>query len=141
MFIVVDVNELFSLLIKGTKKSEAIFFSDNIKLIAPKFLLKEFYKHKKEILSKTHRSKEDFSKLASIFERRVEFIPKERFKELIPEALELFPQHTKDVQYLALAKKFDCILWSEEKLLKKQSFIKVLDTEELFDFLLSSNTL
>ena len=48
MFVVVDANELFSLLIRGTKKSESVLFSDKIDLIAPEFLLTEFSKHKNE---------------------------------------------------------------------------------------------
>jgi len=132
MFVVVDANELFSLLIKGTKKSEAILFSDNIELIAPEFLLIEFSKNKQEILFKTHRSEEEFSRLVFIFERRIRFFPKSEFKEFVAKALELIPEHKKDVPYLALAMKFDSVLWSEEKLLKKQSKVKVLSTEELF---------
>jgi len=135
MLIVVDANELFSLLIKGTPKSESIFFSDNLKLIAPELLLSEFSKHKQEILSKSGRSKSDFLRLVSILGRMIEFIYKEEFEEFIPRALKLFPEHTKDVQYLALALRFNCILWFEEKLLKRQSSVRVLNTEELFNSL------
>ena len=131
MLVVVDANELFSLLIKGTSKSETILFSDKVELIAPEFLLIEFSNNKKEIRSKTHRSEVEFSRLLSIFERRITFLPKEEFEKFIPKALKLFPEHTKDVPYLALALKFDCILWSEENLLKKQFSIKVLNTWEL----------
>jgi len=138
MFIVVDANELFSLLIKGTKKSEAIIFSEKVKLIAPEFLIIEFSKNEQEILSKTHRPKEDFLKLISIFERRIELIPKEEFEEFIPKAREFFPEHPKDTQYLALSLKFNCPLWTEEKLLKKQSSVKVLNTFELFNSLFPS---
>lgn len=141
MFVVIDANELFSLLIKGIGKSEAIFFSDKIKLIAPEFLLIEFSKHKKEILSKTHRSEEDFFELLSIFERRITFISKREFKGFISKAFKLFPDHIKDIPYLALAMKFDCVLWSEEKLLKNQLRVKVLNTDELFSFIFSRSFL
>ena len=57
MLVIVDANEIFSLLIKGTTKSEAILFSNTIELIAPEFLLDEFSKNKKEILTKLHRSR------------------------------------------------------------------------------------
>jgi len=135
MLVVIDANELFSLLIRWTIKSETILFSDNVELIAPEFLLIEFSKNKSEILSKTHRSEAEWFKLLSIFERRIKLIPKQEFREFIKEALKLFPEHTKDVQYLALALKFNCPLWSEEKLLKKQSTVKVLNTDELFDII------
>ena len=132
MLAVVDANELFSLLIRGTAKSEAVLFSDNAEIIAPEFLLIEFSNNKQEILSKTHRSEEDFSRLLYIFERRITFIPEEEFREFIPKASEILKEHTKDVPYFALALKFNCPIWSEEKLLKKQSFVKVLNTFELF---------
>ena len=135
MLVVIDANELFSLLIKGTIKSESIIFSDNIELIAPEFLLIEFSRNTQEILLKTHRSEEEFSRLISIFERRIRLKPKQEFEEFISKAAKLFPEHTKDVPYLALAMKFNCPIWSEEKLLKKQSSVKVFNTEELFEFL------
>jgi len=37
--------------------------------------------------------------------------------------------------YFALALKFNCPVWSEEKLLKKQLFVKVLNTFELFNII------
>ena len=137
MLVIVDANEVFSLLIKGTTKSEAILFSNTIELIAPEFLLDEFSKNKEEILTKSHRSRDEFFRLLSIFERRIELVPKEEFKNFIPRVLELFPEHTKDFPYLALALKFNCPLWSEEKLLKRQSVVKILNTKELFELLKS----
>lgn len=139
MLVVADANELFSLLIKGTTRSEIILFSNSIELIAPEFLLNEFSKNKEEILMKSHRSEEEFFRLLSIFERRIELIPKEEFENFIPRALKLFPEHTKDFPYLALALKFNCPLWSEEKLLKRQSIIKILNTKELFELLKSKS--
>lgn len=137
MIAVIDANELFSLLIRGNYKSEAIFFSENIKLIAPEFLISEFSKNEQEVLSKTHRSKEEFLRLLTLFKRRIELFPKEEFKTFISKSLTLFPEHTKDAQYLALAMKFNCVLWSEEKLLKRQSSVRVLNTFELFELLSS----
>ena len=135
MFVVIDANELFSLLIRGNKLSKEIFLSKSIKLIAPEFILEEFTNNKDELLSKAHRTETEFSEVLSVFKDRTELIPKEEFKEFLSKAKELFPEHTKDVPYLALALKFDCPLWTEEKLLKKQPFVKVLNTAELFDSL------
>jgi len=135
MKVVVDVNELFSLLIRGTSRSEAILFSENFELIAPEFLLDEFLRNREEILKKNHRSEADFDRLLEIFRRRITLIPKSEFEEFVPRALSLFPEHTKDVQYLALAIKFDCILWTEEKLLRNQDPVRVNNTWELFEIL------
>src|SRR3989338_5277896 len=132
MLVVVDANELFSLLIRGTEKSEAILFSERAKLIAPELLLTEFSRHKQELLSKTHRSEEGFARLVSILERRIELIPKVEFEQHLSTARSLFPEHTKDVPYLALALAYNCALWTEEKRLKKQSSVLVVTTKELF---------
>ena len=137
MYVVVDANELFSLLIRGSDKSESILFSDTIELIAPEFMLIEFSKHKHEVLSKTHRSETDFSRLLSVLERRIEFIPMSEFKEFIPEAIKLVPGHIKDAPYIALAMKYGAILWTEERLLKEQSEVKVFNTDGLFNLLMS----
>jgi|SRR3989344_8920686 len=135
MLVVVDANELFSLLIRGTKNSEEILVSNKVQLIAPEFLLLEFSNNKEEILSKTHRTEERFNKLVSMFERRIKFISREEFEGFIPKACELIPDHAKDAEYLALALKYNCSLWSEEKLLKKQAEIKVFNTFELSELL------
>ena len=140
MYAVVDANELFSLLIRGSMKSESILFSERIELIAPEFMLIEFSKHKHEVLSKTHRSESDFSRLLSIFESRIEFIPMNEFSEFIPEAVKIVPGHIKDAPYIALAIKYGAILWTEERLLKEQSEVRVLTTDELFKLLSSSFT-
>jgi len=139
MLVVIDANELFSLLIKGSKSSKEIFLSKDIELIAPEFILEEFTNNKDELLSKAHRTETEFSEILSVFKNRIKLISEQEFREFIPKALRLFPEHTKDMQYLALALRSDCPIWSEEKLLKKQSSIKVLNTNELFDLISSTN--
>jgi len=133
MLIVIDANELFSLLIQGSMSSREIFLSKNIELIAPKFLLDELVNNKEELLSKTHRTDAEFSELLSVFKDRIRLIPEQEFCQFMPEANKIFPEHTKDVSYLALALKFNCPIWSEEKLLKRQTKIQILNTKELFN--------
>jgi len=131
MFLVIDANELFALLIKGSYNAEKIFFSDQIQLIAPEFLLEEFDNNKQEILEKTHKSKEEFARLLEVIKRRIQIIPQEESTSFTHEAQAMFPHHTKDTPYLALALKYNCPIWSEEKLLKKQQKIEVYNTLEL----------
>lgn len=137
MIVVVDANELFSLLIRGSKDAKEILVCEKIQLITPEFLLIEFSHNKEEILSKTHRTESEFVEILSIIESRIKFVSEEEFKEFIPKACKLFPEHEKDVPYLALSIKYNCPLWSEEKLLKKQSEIEVFNTEELSKILLA----
>lgn len=139
MFVVIDANELFSLLIKGNKSSKEIFFSKNLELIAPEFIIEEFARHKEELLLKTHRTEAEFLEVLSVFNDRIKLILEHDFCQFMPEALRLLPEHTKDAPYMAIALKFNCIIWSEEKLLKKQSAVRVLNTNELFNELISSS--
>ena len=138
MLVVIDANELFSLLIKGSKSSKEIFLSKNIELIAPEFILEEFANNKEELLSKVHRTETEFLEVLSVFKEKIKLFPEKEFFQFMPEACRLFPEHTKDIPYLALALKFNCLLWTEEKLLKKQLSVRVLNTAELFDSLSSS---
>ena len=133
MQIVIDANELFSLMIKGSKSSREIFLSKTIELIAPEFILEELSHNQEELLSKTHRTELEFFQVLSVFRDRIKLISEQELHEFIDEAYKLFPNHTKDVLYLALALKFNCPIWSEEKLLKKQQRIEVFNTKELFD--------
>jgi predicted nucleic acid-binding protein len=131
MLVVVDANELFSLLIKGSKNSEYIFFSNRAELIAPEFLLIEFEKYREEILDKTHRSTIELSMLLSVFKRRIKFIPEQEFKDLLKEAAASLPEDPKDAPYVALAMKYNAVIWSEDKVLKRRSPVKVSNTGEL----------
>jgi len=133
MLFVIDANELFSLLIQGSKSSKEIFLSKSIELLAPEFLLDELANNKEELLSKTHRTEAEFSKLLSVFRDRIKLIPEQDFCQFMPEADKIFPEHTKDASYFAIALMFNCPIWSEEKLLKRQAKVSVFNTKELFD--------
>ena len=58
-----------------------------------------------------------------------------QFLDKLDEAKETSP-HAKDIEYFALALKFesDCI-WSEEARLKEQATVKVFNTDELWELL------
>ena len=132
---VIDANELFSLLIRGSHSSETILFSDRIVLIAPEFLLEEFKKNREEILKKTHKTDMDFVRLLSVYKRRITFVPKEEFTDCLDEAISLLPDHPKDAPYLALALKRNAFIWSEDKALKRQSKICIRTTKEFAEFI------
>ena len=86
-------------------------------------------------MSKSEFSHEEFDAFIGVLKLRVDFAPLERFLDRLDEAKETSP-HAKDIEYFALALKFesDCI-WSEEKLLKEQNKVKVLNTDELWELL------
>lgn len=129
MLLVVDANIFFSALISRNATAN-LLFSDELELIAPEFLLMELEEHKKEILSKCSLSEHDFSEVLHLFEERVKFIPKEMFENFLVKANKWTPDPD-DAEYLALALRFSCPLWSNDKELKKQLKIKVFSTSDL----------
>jgi len=53
----------------------------------------------------------------------------EEFKEHKSEIME--KSSLDDIEYLALALKLNCPIWSEDKRLKKQTLVKIINTTEL----------
>lgn len=126
---VLDANVLFASLIKKGKSRE-IIFGNKLRLIAPKFVLDEFIKHKDEVISKSKLSEAEFFSVLGIIESKVEFFTLESFKDWLKEAESITPDKD-DVEYVALALKFGCPLWSEDKELKNQKKVTVLNTIEM----------
>ena len=136
MRLVIDANRLFSLIIgkRLHSASMVISFSDNVELFAPYRLLAELENNRDEIRLKSGFSHEDFDNFVSVIKLRIKFVPLEEFIDSISDAKIISP-HSKDIEYFALALKLDCVIWSDEKLLKEQSKVKVLFTKELFKLL------
>lgn len=130
MNLVVDANIVFSCLIKEGKTIET-FLDISLKLYTPEFILEEIEKHKKEILSKTKRTQEEFEEIFDLIKQVISIIPKEEFKEFIDEAKKISPD-VGDIQYFALALKLNCAIWSNDRRLKKgQNKIMVYPTSDL----------
>lgn len=129
MLLVVDANALFAASIKGGPTGE-LFFSEKLELVTPEFIFEEFAKHKPELIEKSHRSSEEFEIFFSVLLECVKSVPLEELKEFREKAESVCPD-PKDVPYFALALKFGCAIWSNEKKLKEQSEVKVFSTEEL----------
>ncbi len=134
MLVVLDANVLCSALIAKGRIAEMLF-SDKLEIIAPELLFVEFERHRQEILSKSKLSESEFSVLLALFKKRVKIVPIDEFEDRFFEASSLLnvKEHFKDTAYVALALKFNCPLWSDEKLLKKIN-VRVLNTSEVNAF-------
>ena len=133
MLLVVDANILFSAAIKHGKTAE-IIFSEEISLITPEFIISEFKKYKEEILSKTHRSKNEIIKFFLTMENKIEVIPSANLKTLLLKANSISPDPD-DAHYFAAALKYKCPIWSNDKKLKEQSDIEVFSTQDIVKIL------
>ena len=129
MELIVDANILFASLIKNSTTA-ALLTRDDLLLFTPEFVLAEFRKHETEILSKTKRNSEDFRNFLRILESRIQLIAKEDVLKFIPKAKEICPDPD-DVPYFACALAKNCPIWSNDKRLKEQSEVLIINTSEL----------
>jgi len=78
-----------------------------------------------ELVHASKLSREELKFLIKMRFELIEVIPESEYNTSLHEAEMLLPEHLEDVPYLALSIAFDCPLWSNEKLLKTQSRVKV----------------
>ena len=129
--LVVETNILYSFFWKSSPTHDVLSSIIEYDLIAPRFIFDELNKHKEEILFQAGIRTGEFNELIKSLSIFVKFIKESEYIELMQEAKSLFPKHLKDVDFFALALKLDCPLWSNEKLHKKQSRVKVFNTDEI----------
>lgn len=130
MELIIDANVLMSSLIAVEGRTYDLIFNDRIKLFAPEYLMQEFEKHKEAILSKSGLDEEDFELFLSLVSSRIEFIPKSEFAPFISVAEDITPDPN-DLEYFALALKYKCAIWSNDKKLKEQDKLEVYSTDEI----------
>lgn len=134
---VVETNILYSFFWKNspTHKLLHLAVSKEVDLFSPQFASKELVKHREEILFSSKIGNSEFSELIKMLSLLVGFKETSEYAEFMEESKLLFPEHLKDVDFFALALKLDCPLWSNERLHKKQSKVKVYNTDELRELL------
>jgi len=136
--VVVDANIMFSAIIAGKKKVRSkirdVLFSDNLQLWAPYRLLAELEKNRELLKRKSGFTDVELNAYIETLKRGVIFVPLEEYLDKLLEAKKISPD-PKDIEYFALALKLDCPIWSEEKRLKRQDKVLILNTRELVSFL------
>lgn len=131
MLIIADANELFAALI-SRKKTLDLFINRKLTIASPEFVLKELKEHSEEISEKSGLSKEDFETFLFLIKSKIKFFKTEEFSEFLKEA-EVISPDPDDIEYIALALKLNCPIWSEDKLLKRQNKVNVFSTLELLE--------
>ncbi|MFA5020072.1 MAG: PIN domain-containing protein [Candidatus Pacearchaeota archaeon] len=134
MDFVVDANILISALISIEGKTCDLLFDDKLKLYSPEFLITEIEKHKDEILGKADISESELNLFLLLVFSRINLIPYDEFKECAEEARRISPD-INDTEYFALALKFNCPIWSNDKKLKEQNKIIAYSTQEVINLL------
>lgn len=131
MKLVVDTNILFSFFNERSKARELSLLPD-LELHSPSFSLDEIMEHKSKILRSFSLSEVQFLLIERLLKVVVKFAKEEEYSKLLSKARGISPDPD-DSDFFALALKLDCPLWSEDKLLKKQSRVKVISTREVID--------
>jgi|SRR3989344_596813 len=138
---VVDVNVILSAVL-GVGNSSNIFALNYIfnkfDFISPEFVLIEIGKHSQEIMKRTSFSEKKLKEVINFVSKQITFISEEQYKDKIKEAKFILKEHQKDLPYLALAIKFNCKVFSGDKILKKIVPEKVTNPKEMRDIFYNS---
>ena len=135
MDLVIDANILIAAIVSSEGKTAEMLFSDRLTLLAPEFLLEEVKKHREEISSKSGLSEADFRLACTFFSSQIRYFPFSEFGMFIPQAKHICPDPY-DITYIALALKFNCPIWSNDKILQQQREVKILTTLGLLKLLI-----
>ncbi|MBS3069681.1 PIN domain-containing protein [Candidatus Micrarchaeota archaeon] len=131
MKLVVDANIIIAALIRQSA-TRLLLMDEGLELFSPEYMLAELEEHWQEIISKAKPEKEDFEKVLGVFKSRIKFVKPEMFAIFRKYARQASPDK-KDAEYLALAMYLgeDAALWSNDKKLKQQNFVKIYSTLDL----------
>jgi len=124
MELIIDANILMSALVLTNGFTYDLIFREDLKLFAPEYLLEEFEEHKDEIVEKSGLTEEELDLFLSLISARINFIEKQEFEGFIKKAEEVTPD-LDDTEYIALALKQNCPIWSNDKKLKGQENVKI----------------
>ena len=141
MFLVVDINVILSALVSHGNSSRIFELNSEKKkfdFIAPQFILIEAGKHLTEIAKRSTLPIEETQRDLELITKQINFFPEEDYKDKLAEARNILKEHQKDVPYLALALKFDCDIFSGDKIFKQLCPNKVRNPKEILQELLDS---
>ncbi|HDL02422.1 MAG TPA: hypothetical protein ENH20_01145 [Candidatus Pacearchaeota archaeon] len=133
MKFVVDANVLFSFFWKDSF-TKRLLVGKYFELCAPEFSLEEIDRYKDEIMKKTKIDLEEFVELRRELILYVDFVSLNDYGKFLKEAVG-FSSDEDDVDYFALALKLSVEIWSNDKLLRGQDVVGVLDTMDVVKLL------
>jgi len=131
MLVVVDANIIISLMIAEGSKHK-LFFSEHIEAKSPDILLFEIGKYWDEISERSRLSEDNLGVEFSVVRMQIDTSSLKELSKWLKRGAEVSPDPD-DAEYFALALKLNCPIWSEDKLLKEQSEVKVFNTKELIE--------
>lgn len=138
MELVVDANILFAALIKDSTTRRILLLRTPfpLTLYTTPFIMDEFLKYQSYLARKAGAGKGELMEiLVELFTTaNINIISENELKPYLSKALKISPDRN-DVQYFAAALAKNCAIWSNERKLKKQSEIQVVNTADLLSVL------
>ncbi len=103
----------------------------------PSYIFEEMEKHKNELLKKSKMKQRDFEVLLRLLLQKVIIIPNEVLLNYKDKAYEIIKDiDPDDVTFIACALAFsESVIWSDDKKLKQQSKIQIINTKEMYDLM------
>ena len=126
---VADANIIFAAIIRE-EITRRILFCNNLLVYVPEHIFVEIEKYRDEMILKTGKRDDDFEIFMSKLFRLVKPVPFLDFYDCLPHARKICPDKN-DVMYFALAMKLKCPIWSNDRKLKEQKFVRVYSTEDM----------
>jgi len=135
MELVVDANILVSGLIKDGITRE-LMLNNDLDLYTSDFIFIELFKHMKELAKKADMTINEFNDMAEILivESDLKTITKDEARSFIDTANTISPD-IDDALYFSVALKLNCAIWSNDKELKNQNYVKIYSTSDLIKML------
>ncbi|MEK6912606.1 MAG: PIN domain-containing protein [Nanoarchaeota archaeon] len=135
MNLILDNNILFSLMNPHSMTS-FIFLDLNAILFAPEFIIEEFNRYEEECRKKSKLDKFKFAERKKVIFSKINFLKLKDFNSFVEPARKFCPGEN-DVFYFALALELKAPIWSNDKELKNQNKVVVLDTRDIINLYLS----
>jgi predicted nucleic acid-binding protein len=132
MKLIIDTNRIIAaIIVEGT--SRKILFNERFEFYAPKLLIKEILKHKKEIIKKSKKTELDFNYLFSKVLEQIKIIKESKIEIYLNHCKKLI-EDPEDIPFLASAMAIKAEgIWTEDKDFQKQIKIKIFSNKDLLN--------
>ncbi len=140
MKLVVDTNIVITEFWSGSAFN---VLKNKVQLIAPELVLEEIQSYEADIKKKAGINQAGFDRERAFLAQNIEFIPIDGYKMQLKEAAAMaghLPAERKgefleDVDFLALALKEGCPIWTHDKIFRLQERIIIFSTKEIIELL------
>ncbi|MFH1650402.1 MAG: PIN domain-containing protein [Candidatus Woesearchaeota archaeon] len=133
MRIVLDTNVLITYFWEGSAVRE-IMQNKELMFFTSQKALQELLKYKKHVMKKARITSKLFDALLDDMKMVIPFVPNKEYSDKMAVALKISPDKD-DAEFIALAMKLKCPLWSNDKALSNIKTLQVITTHDVIRLL------